>query len=82
MVLLPRFGFNCSATCHAIASPSRSGSVAISTSLLVFAALFSSAIVFSLPGMGTRSGSNPCSMSMPSFFCGRSMMWPTVARTL
>ena len=77
----PRFGVICVATCAAIASPSRSGSVAISTSLLSFAALFSSAIVFSFPGIGTRSGVKPFSTSMPSFFSGRSMMWPTVART-
>ena len=48
---------------------------------LSVAALFRSAIVFSLPGIGTRSGMNPCSTSIPSFFSGRSMMCPTVART-
>src|SRR5881394_1942051 len=47
----------------------------------VFAALLSSAMVFSFPGIGTRSGLNPFSTSMPSFFSGRSMMCPTVALT-
>jgi hypothetical protein len=77
----PRFGRTWSATCWAIASPSRSGSVAIRTSRASLAALLRSAIVFSLPGIGTSSGSKPPSTSMPSFFSGRSMMWPTVAFT-
>ena len=53
----------------------------MNTSFEFFAAILRSAIVFSLPGIGTSSGSKPFSMSMPSFFSGRSMMWPTVAFT-
>jgi hypothetical protein len=36
---------------------------------------------FFLPRIGTRSGVKPFSTSIPSFFSGKSMMWPTVART-
>ena len=75
------FPLICCSTCHAIASPSRSGSVAMNTAFAVFAALLSSATVFSLPGIVTYCGSKPCSVSMPMFFTGRSRMWPTVAFT-
>ena len=69
-------------TCHAMASPSRSGSVAMNTARADFAAALRSATVFSLPGMVTYSGSKPSSRSMPSVFVGRSRMCPTVALTL
>ncbi len=69
-----------SATCQAIASPSRSGSVARKMVEAVLAAFFSSERVFVFPWMVTYFGSNPCSTSMPSFL-GRSRTWPTVAFT-
>jgi hypothetical protein len=78
----PRFGVIRSATWAAMASPSRSGSVATKISFASLAALFSSAIVFSLPAIGSSWISKAFSGSTPSFFSGRSMMWPTVARTL
>jgi len=68
----PFFDLICCATCHAIASPSRSGSVARKISLESRAADFRSATVFSLPGIVTYSGSKPFSMSIPIFFSGRS----------
>src|SRR5258705_485941 len=42
----PRLGRICSATCHAIASPSRSGSVAMNTSFESFAAVARFAVDF------------------------------------
>src|ERR1700685_3730722 len=64
-----------------MASPSRSGSVARKIWRESFAASRRSSSVFSLPAMVTYSGLNPCSMSTPSFFCGRSRTCPTVALT-
>src|SRR5437867_765258 len=59
---LPRL----SATCQAIASPSRSGSVAISTRLDALAAFLISARVFAFSLMGTYSGVK--SVSTSAFF--------------
>src|SRR6185312_12605203 len=70
-----------SATCQAMASPSRSGSVARKTRSAILAALFNSASVFSLPGTVTYVGLKPCSTSMPNPFSGKSRTCPTVART-
>src|SRR5688500_3890789 len=72
----------CSATCQAIASPSRSGSVARKTRLAAFAAFLISETVWVLPLMVTYSGVNVFpSISTPSFRVGRSRTWPTVAFT-
>ena len=70
-----------SATCQAIASPSRSGSVARKMVEAVFAAFLSSESVLVLPLMVTYLGSNPRSTSTPSSRVGRSRRCPTVART-
>src|SRR5205807_4953707 len=72
----------CCLTCQAMASPSRSGSVASSTRSAFLAAAFSSVTTFCLPLMTSYSGSNPCSMSTPILDLGRSMMWPTEAFTV
>ena len=69
-------------TCHPIASPSRSSSVAMKISRAPLAIFFRSPRMSSFPSIVTYSGSKPCSMSIPSFFAGRSRTWPTVARTV
>ena len=61
-----------SAMCQAMASPSRSGSGARYTLLTLAAASLISARTFCFVSMTTYSGWNPCSMSMPIFFLGRS----------
>src|SRR5579859_5724518 len=66
--------------CQAIASPSRSGSVASSTSSALSAACLSSWTTFSFPGTTSYVSWKPFSMSTPSFF-GRSLMCPFDART-
>src|SRR4030095_15386629 len=71
-----------SATCHAIASPSRSGSVARYTARASLAACFSSFRVLVFPLIVTYSGWNPLSTSTPSFRVGRSRTCPIVALTL
>src|SRR5436190_19190570 len=70
------------ATCHAMASPSRSGSVARSTRSDAFAARLISARVFAFSLMVTYSGVKPFSTSTPSLRCGRSRRCPTVALTV
>ena len=72
----------CSATCQAIASPSRSGSVAIKTRSAPLAAFLISDRVFVLPLMVTYLGRKPFSTSTPSSRFGRSRTWPTVAFTV
>ena len=71
-----------SLTCQAIASPSRSGSVAIRIRSASFAALLSSAIAFCLPLTVVNFGANCPSTSTPSSRSGKSRMWPTVAFTV
>src|SRR5207237_211864 len=70
------------ATCHAIASPSRSGSVARRTRSDAFAAFLISASVLAFSLMVTYSGVKPFSTSTPSLRCGRSRRCPTVAFTV
>ena len=71
-----------SAMCQAIASPSRSGSGARKICDAFSAASLISASTFFLPSITTYSGWKPCSMSMPSFFLGKSLTWPTDAFTV
>src|SRR5215207_8268287 len=70
-----------SATCQAMASPSRSGSVARYMVEAVLAAFLSSDSVLVLPLMVTYLGSKSRSTSTPSSRVGRSRRWPTVAFT-
>src|SRR6266480_3865622 len=70
------------ATCQAMASPSRSGSVARSTRSDAFAAFLISARVLAFSLMVTYSGVKPFSTSTPSLRCGRSRRCPTVALTV
>src|SRR5437762_8799248 len=70
------------ATCHAMASPSRSGSVASSTRSDALAAFLISARVLAFSLMVTYSGVKPFSTSTPSLRCGRSRTCPTVAFTV
>src|SRR2546429_1120439 len=70
------------ATCHAMASPSRSGSVASSTRSAALAAFLISARVLAFSLMVTYSGVKPFSTSTPSLRCGRSRTCPTVAFTV
>ena len=70
-----------SATCQAIASPSRSGSVARYTARAPRAAFLISLRVCVFPFIVTYSGRNPFSTSTPSFRVGRSRTWPMVAFT-
>ena len=67
--------------CHAMASPSLSGSVAKYTLEAVLAASFSSLAMFPLPRMVMYCGSKPLSISIPSLLFGRSLMWPKEAFT-
>ncbi len=73
---------SCEATCQAIASPSRSGSVAISTRDDALAAFLISARVFAFSLIVTYFGVKPFSTSTPSSRLGRSRTWPTVAFTV
>src|SRR5213082_622753 len=70
------------ATCHAMASPSRSGSVASSTRSDALAAFLISARVLAFSLMVTYSGVKPFSTSTPSLRCGRSRTCLTVAFTV
>ena len=74
-------GLMASSRCQLMASPSRSGSVASTSSSAVLAAARSSLTTFSLAGLISYSSWKPFSMSTPSFL-GRSRMWPTEAITL
>jgi hypothetical protein len=70
-----------SAMCQAIASPSRSGSVARKTWSAFFAARLMSERTFALPLMTSYAGRKPFSMSTPILDFGRSFTWPTDACT-
>ncbi len=61
------------AMCQAMASPSRSRSVASRTASAFLAASSSSLSTLFLPRMTVYSGANPFSMSTPSLDLGRSM---------
>src|SRR6185503_13579995 len=74
--------FSWDATCHAIASPSRSGSVASSTRSAALAAFFISARVFAFSLIVTYLGAKLLSTSTPNSRLGRSRKWPTVALTV
>ncbi len=73
---------SCCRTCQAMASPSRSGSVAIRMRATSLAAFFSSWIAFALPLTVTNFGLKSSSTSTPSSRSGRSRMCPTVAFTV
>src|ERR1041384_5811626 len=73
---------SCEATCQAMASPSRSGSVASSTRGAALAAFLISASVLAFSLMVTYSGAKSLSTSTPSLRVGRSRRWPTVAFTV
>ena len=81
LVIFSLFSSNIFAKCHAIASPSRSGSVAIYTFFAFFASVFSDFIKSPFPLIFMYSGSKSCSMSTPSFDFGRSLMCPIDATT-
>ena len=74
-------GLMASSRCQLMASPSRSGSVASTSSEADLAAARSSRTTFSLAGLISYSSWKPFSMSTPSLR-GRSRMWPTEAMTL
>jgi hypothetical protein len=69
-------------TCQPMASPSRSGSVAMKISRAPLAIFLRSVRMSSFPSIVTYSGAKPLSMSMPSFLAGKSRTCPTVARTV
>src|SRR5919204_3898583 len=69
-----------SITCQPMASPSRSGSVAIMISSAWRAASFRLLMAFFLAAMTSYRGSK-VSSSYPSDFLGRSRMWPDEAAT-
>src|SRR6266480_3910951 len=71
--------FSCDATCQAIASPSRSGSVASRTRSAALAAFLISARVFAFSFIVTYFGVNPFSTSTPSSRLGRSRRCPAGA---
>src|SRR3954447_21153094 len=89
------FGCSTSNRCQAIASPSRSSSVASRSSSASLRSFFSSLTFFFLSGSTTYSGRKSCSTSTPtrdpfSFLysagmsaarSGRSRMWPTLDST-
>ena len=65
-----------------MASPSRSGSVAMKISSAPFAASFSSLRTFLRLAITSYDGSKSSSMSTPSLLLGRSRTWPIEAMTL
>ena len=69
------------AKCHAIASPSRSGSVAIYIFFASFASFFRDFIKSPFPLIFIYSGSKSCSTSTPSFDLGKSLICPIDATT-
>src|SRR5712691_4389930 len=73
---------SCDATCQAIASPSRSGSVASNTRSAALAAFLISARVLAFSFIVTYFGVKPFSTSTPSSRFGRSRRCPTVALTV
>ena len=81
----PRGSRSTSSRCQAMASPSRSGSLARRIVSAFFAAATSSPTTRFLSSGTTYLGVNDersSEMSMPSPCSGRSRMWPTEARTL
>ena len=90
------FGLSTSSRCHAMASPSRSGSVARYSSSTPASRRLSSVTFFFLSGVTMYSGLKPFSTSTPSrahgsflylagmsaALRGRSRMWPTEASTM
>ena len=70
------------ATCHEMASPSRSGSVASSTPSADSAAFLSLSAIAFLSVMIVYVGAKSCRTSTASRFCGRSRTCPPVAKTL
>ena len=79
-VFLPE-PFTSSAMCQAIASPSRSGSVARKILSTFAARSFNFLIIFALPDMTTYSALKLSVTSTPNFFAGRSLMCPLDAST-
>ena len=73
---------NIYAKCHAIASPSRSGSVAKKTFLAFLASAFKDLIKSPFPLIFIYSGSKSCSISIPILDLGKSLMCPIEATTL
>ena len=69
------------AKCHAIASPSRSGSVARYTVFAAFASFFKSFINPAFPLMFIYSGSKLFSVSIPNLDLGKSLICPIEAIT-
>ncbi|OQB37110.1 MAG: hypothetical protein BWY06_02538 [Candidatus Latescibacteria bacterium ADurb.Bin168] len=67
--------------CQAIASPSRSGSVARYTRSAFFPAMRSSFTIFRLLGSTSYCGRKSSSTFTPSEFSGRSLTWPMEERT-
>ena len=82
LVILSLFTSNILDRCHAIASPSRSGSVAKYTFLADLASFFSSFIKSPFPLIFIYSGSKLFSISIPSFDLGKSLTCPIDATTL
>ena len=78
---LPPSAPSSSAMCQAMASPSRSGSVARNTRSAVRAARLMSERTLVLPLMVSYSGRKPRSTSTPILDLGRSFTWPTDAFT-
>ena len=68
LVIFSLLSSNIFAKCHAIASPSRSGSVAKYTVFAFFASVFNDFIKSPFPRIFIYSGSKLCSISTPNFF--------------
>ena len=69
------------AKCHAIASPSRSGSVARYTCFEFLASFFNEFIKLAFPRIFIYSGSKSCSVSIASLDLGKSLICPIDATT-
>jgi len=74
--------FSIVAKCQAIASPSRSGSVAKYTVFACFASFFNDFIRSPFPLIFIYCGSKSCSISIPIFDFGKSLICPIDATTL
>ena len=81
LVILLLSSFNIVARCQAIASPSRSGSVARYTFFACFASFFKDFIKSPFPLIFIYSGSKSFSMLTPNFDFGRSLICPIDATT-
>ncbi len=79
LFLFPLTSFNSSRKCHAIASPSLSGSVASTTVSDSLQAFFNLLIFFLDLSATSYSGAKLFSTSTPSFFVGRSRTCPIEA---